>query len=152
MYKKLILFGLVGLISCTQSTAAPSDVATNVNEKNTPVATVEEPVAQEAKAVDPGKKIYKKCRACHTLDEGGKNRVGPNLYGVIGAKAGTKEGFAYSKAMKNSDIVWTDEALDAYLARPARFLPGGSMSFIGIKKPEQRQILIEYIKKETGAQ
>ena len=97
-----------------------------------------------------GAKIYKRCRACHTLDEGGKNKVGPNLWAVYGAKTAAKEGYAYSKAMKAADIIWDEASMDAYLERPAKYIPGTKMSFIGIKKQEDRDAVQDYMKLKTS--
>ena len=96
-----------------------------------------------------GAKIYKRCRACHTLDEGGKNKVGPNLWGIYGSKTASKEGYAYSKAMKAADIIWDEESLDAYLQRPSKFMPGNKMSFIGLKKQEDRDAVQAYLQLKT---
>ena len=73
------------------------------------------PVASEMTPLEHGAKIYKRCKACHTLDEDGKHKVGPNLWDIYGAKAGSKEGFNYSKVMAASDVIWTDETMDAYM-------------------------------------
>ena len=96
-----------------------------------------------------GKKVYNKCKTCHTFDEGGRNRVGPNLYGIMGAKIASKEGFAYSKAFKASDIVWSDDNLDAYFKKPKDFLPGTRMSFVGLKKEAEREAVIAYLHSVT---
>jgi len=96
-----------------------------------------------------GARIYKRCRACHTLDEGGRHKVGPNLWAIYGATAGTKDGYAYSKAMKASEIVWDQDTMDAYLKRPADYIPGTKMSFIGLKKQEDRDAVQAHIKAAT---
>lgn len=96
-----------------------------------------------------GAKVFNQCKACHTL-EAGKNRVGPSLHGIVGRPAGAVEGFKYSDAMKNSGLTWTPENLDKYLADPKGFIPGNKMAFAGVKKPEDRQNVIAYLKKEGG--
>jgi len=96
-----------------------------------------------------GAKIYKRCRACHTLEQDGRNKVGPNLWGIYGAKAGEKEGYAYSKAMLASNIVWDQETMDAYLKKPAEYVKGTKMSFIGLKKQEDRDAVQAYMLVET---
>lgn len=96
-----------------------------------------------------GKATYSRCKACHTLDEGGKNLIGPNLYNVMGRMAGTRDDFIYSKAMMGSGIVWTDEELMAYLENPLKYIPGNRMAFAGLREPSTRENLIIYLRSET---
>src|SRR5438046_6859672 len=79
-----------------------------------------------------GKALFSRCAACHTADKGGPNGLGPNLYGVIGRKAGSKKDFSYSAAMRNSGIVWSNQKLDAYIAHPADVVTGNRMAFAGV--------------------
>ena len=97
-----------------------------------------------------GKRTFKLCQSCHTVNEGGQNLVGPNLHGMFGRDIGAVEGFAYSKAVEESDIVWTPEILAEWLESPRNFLPGNKMSFAGVRKPEDRTAVIAYIMAETG--
>ncbi len=99
--------------------------------------------------VQRGAKLYSRCRACHTLDQGGKNKVGPNLWNVYGSKTASKKGFAYSKAMKAADIIWDETTMDGYLKKPATYMPGNKMSFIGLKKQEDRDAVQAYLKEKT---
>jgi cytochrome c len=104
-------------------------------------------VAGPASAGDAanGEEVFKKCKACHTL-EAGKNKIGPSLAGIVGAKAGSVEGYKYSKAMAGSDVVWDEANLDAYLTKPKDFMKGTKMAFAGLKKEEDRADVIEYLK------
>ena len=99
--------------------------------------------------VDRGKTLFFQCRACHSLLEGAAHKVGPNLHGVFGKKAGMMPGFAYSDALKNSDVVWDVDTMNEWLARPSQFLPGNLMVFVGIKKPEDRAAMIKYLQQAT---
>ena len=103
----------------------------------------------ELTPVQRGAKVYAKCRACHTLEQDGRNKVGPNLWNVYGSKAASKEGFAYSKAMKESGVIWDEASMDAYLKKPAQYMPGNKMTFIGLKKQEDRDAVQAYIKEKT---
>jgi len=109
------------------------------------------PATDAVVSVERGQTLFMQCRACHSLNEGGPNKVGPNLFGVFGRKVGLTPGFAYSDAMANSDVIWTEEAMDAWLARPSQFLPGNRMIFFGIKDAQDRASLIAYLQQETGA-
>ena len=92
-----------------------------------------------------GKKAFKKCVACHSLEEG-KNKIGPPLNNLLGRKAGSVKGYKYSKAMKNSGVVWNEESLDKFLTKPRKFIPKTKMSFRGIKKKSLRDDLISFFK------
>ncbi len=105
--------------------------------------------AMAAGDADKGAKIFKKCKACHTLNEGGKNKIGPNLFGIFGRQAGTLEGYKFSKAFKASDVVWDEDTLDEYLTKPRKFIPKTKMGFPGLKKADQRANVIAYLKKMT---
>lgn len=110
-------------------------------------------ITSELSEMDRGAILYKqRCRTCHTLNDGGRHRVGPNLWGVLGATAGTKEGFNYSNAMAMSEIIWTDETLSAYLEKPQTFIKGNRMSFAGFRFSEDRKAIIAYLKANTGAE
>ncbi len=95
-----------------------------------------------------GKKVFRFCAGCHSLEPGAK-RVGPSLAGLFGRKAGTVEGFRYSKALRNADVVWDAETLDAWLMNPQRFIPGNRMPFRGIRRQRIRANLIEFLKDAT---
>lgn len=107
------------------------------------LAVVSAPAAFAEGDPAEGKKVFRKCQACHTLD--GKNRVGPTLQGLIGRKAGAVEGFRYSDAMKAYDVVWSAETLMTYLEDPRGLVRGTRMAFPGLKDEQDRADVIAYI-------
>jgi len=90
-----------------------------------------------------GERVFKKCVSCHSLT---KNKMGPALGNIFGKKAGSVKGYRYSKAMRNSDIIWTDCSLDGFLTKPRKYIKGTKMRFSGIKKKSHREALIKYLK------
>ena len=102
--------------------------------------------------VEKGKKLYKKCAACHNAASGAKHKTGPNLWGIYGAKAGVQEGYKYSDWLKGAGIEWNDEALAAWISKERKSSLFGKdvkkskMIFAGLKKPEQIADLIAYLK------
>jgi cytochrome c len=92
-----------------------------------------------------GAQLFKiNCAVCHSA-EAGQNKVGPSLFGVVGRKAGTVAAYTYSDAMRNSGITWTPDQLDKYLANPKGVVPNTKMIFLGLKKPEDRKAIIDYL-------
>ena len=103
-------------------------------------------------AADPaaGEKLFAKCTACHTINQGGANGIGPNIYGVVGEPIGQGRGFAWSSALSGHGGNWTYENLDAWLKSPKAFANGTKMSFAGLSKPEDRANIIAYLKANGG--
>ena len=131
-----------------QGAAAPEPVVTAATLGPQAVLTTAEYLAQERYATaDAGNGAMQAqiCRACHTLTADGANMVGPNLHGMFGSPAGKRGDFRYSAALASADFVWTPAALDAWLAQPARFLPGNLMSFPGVPDADDRDDLIAYL-------
>lgn len=100
--------------------------------------------------VDAGKRVWNKCRTCHTLEEGGRNKIGPNLFGIFGKEAGQNPEFRYSKAMAESGMVWSDENMAKYLKAPGRTIRGTKMAFAGLRKDKEIEDLLAYMKAEMG--
>ncbi|WP_339712286.1 cytochrome c family protein [uncultured Sneathiella sp.] len=99
-------------------------------------------------SADPakGEAVFKKCAACHTVEQGGPNKIGPNLYGVLNSPKGAHDGFSYSDALVEKGGDWGYNDLDLFLAKPRDFIKGTKMSFAGIKKDEDRADLIAYLR------
>lgn len=146
MNLKYLILLAIPLAACGGNEA---DKAAN-NPVQTPIAAKTVTVSSEMRPMERGAKLYKRCKACHTLDNGGKHKVGPNLWAVYGQKAGAKEGFAYSKAMASSDVIWNEATMDGYITKPSEFMKGNRMSFVGIKKQEDRDALQIYLKAQTS--
>ncbi|NML94067.1 c-type cytochrome [Novosphingobium olei] len=104
--------------------------------------------AQAAGDPAKGKTVYARCAACHDLNTGA-TRLGPSMKGIIGRKAGSVAGYAYSPAMKGKGVTWNAQTLDAYLAAPAKYVPGNKMPFAGIPNPQDRADLIAYLAQAT---
>ena len=111
--------------------------------------------AQEAGDAEAGRRVFAQCRACHLIDNSTRNGVGPNLYGIWGRRAGLREGFRYSANLQEraaAGLTWDEATLRAYVANPKAVLPQGSMTFAGLRNPEQIKNLMAYLQEATRPQ
>ncbi|WP_424138738.1 c-type cytochrome [Roseomonas chloroacetimidivorans] len=111
-----------------------------------------QPGSASAQDATAGQRVFNQCRACHTIEQGGRNGVGPNLHGVVGRKAASVEGFRYSPAMVakgKEDWTWTVENLRPYLQNPRAVVPGTSMAYPGLRNEQQLTDLIAYLQQQS---
>lgn len=101
-------------------------------------------------SIEYGNNLAVQCRACHTFKKGASGSLGPGLYGLFGRPAGSVDGYPYSPALADASFYWTPRALDAWLAQPARFLPGNSMAYAGLRNPVDRDALIAALLRLTA--
>ena len=151
----LIVFG-IGKIS---------DIIFKVNETGIVAYKVEEPARSSSKAkaegqidisaflalgnVEDGKKVFKKCAACHSINKGGKSKIGPALWGVTSRNSGEVDGYKYSKALKSYGKQWNFEELNSFLLKPAKWIKGNKMGFAGLKKDKDRASVILYLNENS---
>ena len=137
------------LLAATAAFALSAVMATTARiapamAEDAPAAAPAEVTGDAAK----GKRVFNRCKACHTVEEGGPNRVGPNLYGVVGAGFGHIEGYKFSPnlmELKAEGKVWDVATLDAYLKKPRDVIPKGTMAFAGLPKETDRANVIAYL-------
>ena len=129
-------------------TSAVASLGPSKSLEKTKPAIPEQPlnVLLASATIDKGKKVAKKCVACHTFKVGGKNKVGPNLYSIMGKTRGSVSGFGYSGAIKAMGGSWGFEDMNQFLAKPKKFMPGTKMSFSGLKKARDRAAIILYLR------
>jgi cytochrome c len=145
--KNLILFTLVFLLmGCSDQK--------NVDDDQQDIVLTNTVDTGELMTIDGdlerGRKLYLQCRACHSLKENEPHKIGPNLFKIIGSKAGSMKGYNYSDALSKSEIVWTIENLDLWLEKPYEIIPGNKMVFSGMSKQEDRNDLIAYVYDQTS--
>ena len=149
----LALTALMGLSACGEggapaTPATPPKPALTAEQKAALLAALPAPYNQGD--LENGRRVFSRCRSCHTVAEGGANMTGPNLYGVFGRKAGTVPGYNYSTAVKTAGFVWDADKLDHWLENPHTFLRGTKMSFAGLDAAQDRRDVIAWLKVETG--
>ena len=153
----LIAVAALGLASCGRGgesgdaaapAPAPPHPAPTAAEKAALLAAL--PAPYNAGDLENGRRVFARCRSCHTITEGGPNMTGPNLYGVFGRQAGGHAGYNYSPAVKQAGFVWDAEHLDHWLENPRTFLTGTKMTFAGLPDATDRRDVIAFLKVETG--
>ncbi|MBM3592634.1 MAG: cytochrome c family protein [Alphaproteobacteria bacterium] len=152
-----VTFGVAGLVArLVVHPSAPQQAAIQVGEPAAaqaaaaPAAPALEPITPllAAANVQNGQQLaQRQCASCHSLNEGGRNGVGPNLYGIVGAKHAHSEGFAYSAAIRGmASKPWTYEELNAWIANPRAYAPGNKMTYAGMASAQSRADLLAYLR------
>ena len=146
-----IIFKVDKLDSSAYRVELPKIDSNKVNEENT--IKVEDKVDISALMalgdLTHGEKVFKKCSACHLVNKGGENKIGPALYGVIGRKVASKQDYKYSKAMAAYDKNWTFEEMNGYLKKPQSYIKGTKMAFAGLRKEKDRASVILYLNQNS---
>ena len=101
--------------------------------------------------VASGEKIFKKCAACHSINKGGKNKIGPALYNVVGRAVGGVDDYKYSKTLTSYGKDWTFEELNGFLQKPSSYLKGTKMSYAGLRKEKDRASVIKYLNQNSDS-
>ncbi len=140
-------FALAVMATVLLNAPSPANAGQRIINGNQ-VATVSSEMSRRLDAADPikGEKLFKqRCRSCHTKEQGGENKTGPNLWDVVGRKLGSKEAFNYSADMLTMNTHWGYEELDKFLTKPFKFVPSTRMTFPGLKKDQDRANLIAFL-------
>ena len=148
---KLTIIFILALLACTGCAQENAESAGAESSGGTGGAAEPGETAAVADA-EMGKRQFIFCQACHTTEEGGGNKVGPNLAGIFGRSAAQAEGFVYSSALTDSGLVWDAATLDKWIENPMALVPGTTMVFAGIMDAQQRANLIAYLQEATGSE
>ena len=131
------------VVDFEQATTASSSAETEVEEK------VDIAALMAMGDVESGMKIFKKCSACHSINKGGKNKIGPALYNVVGRKVGEAANYKYSKALAAYNKEWNFEELNGFLIKPAKWVKGTKMAYAGLRKEKDRASVIKYLNQNS---
>ena len=148
----VVIFGITKISDIIYYVEKPSKSAykvefaeTDSTKTSTTVETVDIAALLAMGSVDHGKKVFKKCSACHSIKKGGRNNIGPALYNVLGRNMGALEDYKYSKALMAFGKDWTFQEMNGFLIKPASYLKGTKMAFAGLKKEKDRASVILYM-------
>ncbi|WP_203292218.1 c-type cytochrome [Maricaulis parjimensis] len=136
--------------SAAAQSATPAPAATQTASPAVTEAEGTEVLALAGADLGNGARQFRRCQSCHTLNEGGRHTIGPNLHGVLGNTAASQDGFAYSSQLSDAGLVWDLDTLNAWIENPRELVRGNRMSFVGLRNATDRRDVIAYILQETG--
>ena len=144
-----IIFKVDKLDSSAYKVELPDDGAKQISEKNTVKADdkVDISALMALGDIAHGEKVFKKCSACHSIEAGGGNKIGPALYNVVGRKIAAVEDYKYSKALVEYEKNWSFEELNGFLIKPQKWIKGTKMAYAGLRKEKDRASVILYLNK-----
>ena len=126
-----------------------SSLASNTSQAAEVIEKVDIAAIMALGDISSGEKIFKKCVACHSINKGGKNKIGPALYNVVGRAVGGVDDYKYSKTLASYGKNWTFEELNGFLQKPASYLKGTKMSYAGLRKEKDRASIIKYLNENS---
>ena len=126
-----------------------SSLASNTSQAAEVIEKVDIAAIMALGDISSGEKIFKKCVACHSINKGGKNKIGPSLYNVVGRKVGDISDYKYSKALAAYGKEWTFEELNGFLIKPTKWVKGTKMAYAGLRKEKDRASVIKYLNKNS---
>ena len=148
----VVIFGITKISDIIYYVEKPSQSAykvefaeTDSSKASATVETVDISALLALGSIDHGKKVFKKCSACHSIKKGGRNNIGPALYNVLGRNMGALEDYKYSKALIAFGKDWTFQEMNSFLIKPASYIKGTKMAFAGLKKEKDRASVILYM-------
>jgi len=132
--------------------AAPSTVGSppELTDAQKKALVAELPATYQGADLSNGESQFAVCRACHTLNQGGQDMTGPNLWGIFGRKAGSEASFSYSDDLKNAGWIWDADRFDKWITNPHAVLPGTKMTFVGMPDATNRRDVIAFLKVQTS--
>ena len=133
-------------VDIAETVSASTEVASEIAEEKVDIAAL-----MVMGDVATGEKVFKKCAACHSIAKGGKNKIGPALYNVVGRKVGGVSDYKYSKALVEYDKSWTIEELNGFLLKPAKWIKGTKMAYAGLRKEKDRASVIKYLNENSDS-
>jgi len=129
-----------------QQASTSTTTATTIEDKKVDIAAL-----MALGDVNAGEKIFKKCAACHSINQGGANKIGPALYNVVGRKIGGVADYKYSKAFVEYGKEWNFEELNGFLIKPSKWIKGTKMAYAGLRKEEDRASIIKYLNQNSDS-
>jgi cytochrome c len=127
-----------------EQTNSATEVNSEINEEKVDIVAL-----MALGDISSGEKIFKKCAACHSIIKGGKNKIGPALYNVVGRQVGGVSDYKYSKALAKYERAWTFEELNGFLLKPAKWIKGTKMAYAGLRKEKDRASIIKYLNQNS---